>query len=510
MDQELAGALAAHYLAAYRNATEGPEADALAGAGPDRAARGRRPGGDARRAGAGARASTATRWRSPPSRSSGRPCWSAPAGPRRPRAPTMRPSGCSPRRSSSCAPPATGAARRASRGCSATRCSGGTASMPPSRCSSRPRPSSPTSATTRGWRRCSASWPASRCSARSTSGRRSPTPTGPSRSPSASIASDLVADTLVTRGVALVSIGRAYEGIGCLETGLRLAQQHGLLATEIRARTNMGGPLDRPRPARRPSRSRGSASSRPGGSGTGRASRCSSATRASGRSRRANGRGPAPRSPRGSTRPRAKRSGSSCWPSSSSCSSRPVRTPTAELDEVDAWLAGARRRRAVPRVEHRQQPGHPRDPGAATWRRPRTATWRLGRLDPYNAGRVVLRGDLPGAPGPRPRPRGRGPRARSTGSGSHAAMALLTTRVAEAGIAALDGAGRSAARAGLLAAYADFRDLGAARKQALTGLVMATLLGRGRSRGPRRHRREPAAVRADGRRPSGSPRLDAA
>src|SRR5665811_446165 len=30
VDQELAGALAAHYLAAFRNATEGPEADALA------------------------------------------------------------------------------------------------------------------------------------------------------------------------------------------------------------------------------------------------------------------------------------------------------------------------------------------------------------------------------------------------------------------------------------------------------------------------------------------------
>src|SRR5450759_838568 len=54
---------------------------------------------------------------------------------------------------------------------------------------------------------------------------------------------DIVADVLVTRGVALTSVGRAYEGIGCLETGLRLAERHGLLATEIRARTNMGGPL---------------------------------------------------------------------------------------------------------------------------------------------------------------------------------------------------------------------------------------------------------------------------
>lgn len=54
---------------------------------------------------------------------------------------------------------------------------------------------------------------------------------------------DIVADMLVTCGVALTSVGRAYEGIGCLETGLRLAERHGLLATEIRARTNMGGPL---------------------------------------------------------------------------------------------------------------------------------------------------------------------------------------------------------------------------------------------------------------------------
>ena len=54
---------------------------------------------------------------------------------------------------------------------------------------------------------------------------------------------DLVADLLVTRGTALTSMGRAYEGVGCLETGLHLAQRHGLLGTEIRARTNLGGPL---------------------------------------------------------------------------------------------------------------------------------------------------------------------------------------------------------------------------------------------------------------------------
>jgi hypothetical protein len=58
---------------------------------------------------------------------------------------------------------------------------------------------------------------------------------------------------------------------------------------------------------------------------------------------------------------------------------------------------------------------------------------------------------------------------------SHAAMARVTLRLVDAGIAAFDG-NPEAAQTGLLTAYADFRDLGAARKQALTGLAMATLL----------------------------------
>ncbi len=53
----------------------------------------------------------------------------------------------------------------------------------------------------------------------------------------------IVADALVTRGVALYHIGRTYEGIGELETGLRLAIDHGLVETELRARTNLGSPL---------------------------------------------------------------------------------------------------------------------------------------------------------------------------------------------------------------------------------------------------------------------------
>ena len=51
-----------------------------------------------------------------PSRRSGRPSWSGPAWPRRPRGSTRRRSSCWPSRSTSCGPPATGAARPGSRG----------------------------------------------------------------------------------------------------------------------------------------------------------------------------------------------------------------------------------------------------------------------------------------------------------------------------------------------------------------------------------------------------------
>ena len=61
---------------------------------------------------------------------------------------------------------------------------------------------------------------------------------------------DLVADALVTRGTGPDQHGAGTtKGIGCLETGLRLAERHGPARTEIRARTNMGGPLTDPRPA---------------------------------------------------------------------------------------------------------------------------------------------------------------------------------------------------------------------------------------------------------------------
>ena len=50
----------------------------------------------------------------------------------------------------------------------------------------------------------------------------------------------LVADLLVTKGTALGAMGRGYEGLGTVETGLRLAERHGLAATAVRARLNQG------------------------------------------------------------------------------------------------------------------------------------------------------------------------------------------------------------------------------------------------------------------------------
>ena len=54
----------------------------------------------------------------------------------------------------------------------------------------------------------------------------------------------VVAELLVTRGTALASIGREYEGIAVLDGGLRLAAAHGLTATELRARINLSGFLN--------------------------------------------------------------------------------------------------------------------------------------------------------------------------------------------------------------------------------------------------------------------------
>jgi class 3 adenylate cyclase/tetratricopeptide (TPR) repeat protein len=53
----------------------------------------------------------------------------------------------------------------------------------------------------------------------------------------------IIADTLVTRGMGHSQLGRMYEGIGALEAGLRLAESRGFNATIMRARTNLGGTL---------------------------------------------------------------------------------------------------------------------------------------------------------------------------------------------------------------------------------------------------------------------------
>jgi len=53
----------------------------------------------------------------------------------------------------------------------------------------------------------------------------------------------IIADTLVTRGMGHAQLGRVYEGVGALEAGLRLAEANGLFSTLIRARINIGGTL---------------------------------------------------------------------------------------------------------------------------------------------------------------------------------------------------------------------------------------------------------------------------
>ena len=50
----------------------------------------------------------------------------------------------------------------------------------------------------------------------------------------------IVSDVLITRGTALSSLGRTYEGIGAIKAGLDLAEQHGLVSTALRGRVNLG------------------------------------------------------------------------------------------------------------------------------------------------------------------------------------------------------------------------------------------------------------------------------
>jgi class 3 adenylate cyclase/tetratricopeptide (TPR) repeat protein len=286
---------------------------------------------------------------------------------------------------------------------------------------------------------------------------------------------DLVADTLVTRGVALVSMGRGYEGLGCLEAGLRLSQQHGLLATEIRARINMGGPLmDRdPRAAFEISRV-GLEQVRRFGHRQGESMLI------------------------GNSSVGAIETGEWDWARAEvragldEATSEEERilllgflaqllveggeSADAELDETDSWFAGRVRDEpylesaiAANRANRALQRG---DLAAAA-----AADLESGRLDPYNAvsifGEAVLL-----ALAARNRELAEQSLGALRGAASHAAMASLAIRVGEAGIAALDG-NSDAARAALLATFEECREIGATRRQALTGLLMAILLGHG-------------------------------
>jgi class 3 adenylate cyclase/tetratricopeptide (TPR) repeat protein len=284
---------------------------------------------------------------------------------------------------------------------------------------------------------------------------------------------DLVADALVTRGVALVSAGRGYEGIGCLETGLRLAQQHGLLRTEIRTRINMGGPLmDRdPRAAFEISRT-GLEQVRRFGHRQGQSMLI------------------------GNSSVGAIETGEWEWARAQIAAGLEAATgdeqrvlllgfliqiqieagenADAELDETDAWLAEHVRDEpylesaiANNRAARALQRG---DLAAAA-----AAAMESGRLDPYNAvatfGEAVLLGLVA-----RDRALAEQGVAALRGTASHAALARLAVRAGEAGIAAMDG-DLDAARAVFLAAFDESREIGAARRQGLIGLAMATLLG---------------------------------
>jgi len=50
----------------------------------------------------------------------------------------------------------------------------------------------------------------------------------------------IVADTLITRGSALGNFGRSYEGLGAIRAGIELADELGLVATGLRGRINLG------------------------------------------------------------------------------------------------------------------------------------------------------------------------------------------------------------------------------------------------------------------------------
>ena len=50
----------------------------------------------------------------------------------------------------------------------------------------------------------------------------------------------IVSDVLITRGSALCHVGRAYEGLGAIRAGIELADERGLVSTALRGRLNLG------------------------------------------------------------------------------------------------------------------------------------------------------------------------------------------------------------------------------------------------------------------------------
>jgi class 3 adenylate cyclase len=50
----------------------------------------------------------------------------------------------------------------------------------------------------------------------------------------------IVGDVLITRGSALCHVGRLYEGLGALRAGIELADERGLISTALRGRLNLG------------------------------------------------------------------------------------------------------------------------------------------------------------------------------------------------------------------------------------------------------------------------------
>ncbi len=286
---------------------------------------------------------------------------------------------------------------------------------------------------------------------------------------------DLVADALVTRGVALTSVGRDYEGIGCLEAGLHLAERHGLLRKEIRARINLGGPLTvhDPRASFDVSRD-GLALARRFGHRQGVSMLVGNASAGAFETGEWDW---------------ARRELRATLDEAASEEERFLlvwfsvlllveggQPAEAELAEVERWVEA--RLVAEPHLESQ----------AASIRTMRALArgdlaaaaaghLETSRLDPYNAvwtlGEAVVVALLG-----RDRDRAAEVVGALRATRSHAPLARLSLQLGEAGIAALDGRA-AAARSGLLDAYAGNRAIGATRRQALTGLVMATLLDPG-------------------------------